>query len=229
MLKKNSFLILLGCIYTTTMAFGAPLLIGIVGGSGSGKTTLANNMAEIHKGNITIISQDSYYKDLSHLPLQERAKTNFDAPNAIDFEALLKDIKDLKAGKTIQKPLYDFAKHTRQKKVETLSPRHIIIIEGILLFTNKELRDLLDIKIFVDASPEERLLRRIDRDIKERGRTFQSVQKQYLETVAPMYEEHVLPTKKYANIIVPNGRGNKNRVAFEMLISNTHAHLNGGR
>lgn len=224
MLKKFAFLILLGG--THTMALGASLLIGIVGGSGSGKTTLANNMAEIHKGNVTIISQDSYYKDLSHLPLKERANTNFDAPDAIDFEALLQDMKDLKAGKTIQKPLYDFANHTRKKQGEILSPRDIIIIEGILLFTNKELRDLLDIKIFVDASPEERLLRRIDRDIKERGRTFQSVQKQYLETVAPMYEEHVLPTKKYANIIVPNGRGNTNRVAFEMLISNTHAHLN---
>ena len=220
MLKKLAFLILLGGAHT--VALGESLLIGIVGGSGSGKTTLANHMAEIHKGNVTIISQDSYYKDLSHLPLKERAKTNFDAPDAIDFKALLQDIKDLKSGKTIQKPLYDFAKHTRQKQGETLSPKHIIIIEGILLFTNKELRDLLDIKIFVDASPEERLLRRIDRDIKERGRTFQSVQKQYLETVAPMYEEHVLPTKKYANIIVPNGKGNKNRVAFERLISNTH-------
>ncbi|NCP61732.1 MAG: uridine kinase [Alphaproteobacteria bacterium] len=227
MFKKLTFLILLTFSHDTVLS--TPLLIGIVGGSGSGKTTLAHNIAEIHKGTVTIISQDSYYKDLSHLPLKEREKTNFDAPDSIDFKAMLQDIKDLKAGKTIQKPLYDFSTHTRKKQGETLSPTNIIIIEGILLFTHKELRDLLDIKIFVDASPEERLLRRIDRDIKERGRTFHSVQKQYLETVAPMYEEYVLPTKKYANIIVPNGRGNTNKVALEMLISKTRDSLNENR
>jgi uridine kinase len=123
MFTKIAFLTILGLFHT--LALSAPLVIGIVGGSGSGKTTLANNMAEIHKGNITIISQDSYYKDLSHLPLEKREKTNFDAPDSIDFESLLQDVKDLKAGKTIHKPLYDFTTHTRHKQDETLSPNKI--------------------------------------------------------------------------------------------------------
>ena len=209
------------------MSSSHPLVIGIAGGSGSGKTTLANNIAKALKGDITIISQDSYYKDLLHLSLEQREKTNFDAPDSIDFKMLLQNIKDLKEGKSIQKPIYDFTTHSRQPVGEELYPNGIIIVEGILLFTDEDLRNLLDIKIFVEASAEERLLRRIDRDMKERGRTFESVYKQYLETVAPMYDIHVLPTKIHANLIVPNNTYNMNAVALKMLITCSHDHLEG--
>ncbi len=208
----------------------APLIIGIIGGSGSGKTTLAENIKKDleQKGfadNVTIVSQDWYYRDLSHLSKEKRAEQNFDAPESIDFQALKSDLKNLKKGKRIQAPQYSFVSHTRTSKTKTILPRDIIIVEGILLFTDPELRSLFDIRVFVDASPEERLLRRIKRDMEERGRTLTSIQKRYLSMVAPMYNHHVLPTKQYANLIIPNSSTNENTVALEILITSTRRHI----
>ena len=203
------------------------LMIGIAGGSGSGKSTLANNIAKSLEGKAIVISQDSFYKDLSHLSPEEREVRNFDAPDSIDFDTFVKCMEDLKAGKSVEIPIYDFKTHTRLKKTRTVTPKKIILVEGILLFTHSKLRKLLDTKIFLDVRGEERLLRRVQRDINERGRTLESVSKQYLTTVAPMYREHVQPSKQYANIIVP--KGGHNRIALEMLISQSRLHLAEGK
>lgn len=199
------------------------LLIGIAGGTGSGKTTLARTIANTFAGKVILISQDNYYKSLDYLSLEERAKKNFDHPQAIDFDLLYKQLIDLKNSKTVKMPSYDFSLHARNGQTTCLKPKKIIILEGILIFVEKRIRDLLDIKLYVDTDDDIRLLRRVERDMKERDRTFDSIKQQYLATVAPMHKIFVEPTKKFADFIVP---GNiNNQVAVNLIIENLKAHV----
>jgi len=166
---------------------------------------------------VALIEQDSYYKDLPHLSYEERGKINFDHPDSLDFNLLISHLQGLKCGKTIAKPVYDFTIHQRKEKCEQVKPAKIIVVEGILIFAVPALRDLFDVKVFVDTDADERLLRRIERDIKERGRTFDSVKEQYLATVKPMYLEFAEPSKRYADVIIP--RGGMNNVATNMIVA----------
>ncbi|SKA81768.1 uridine kinase [Caloramator quimbayensis] len=195
-----------------------PILIGITGGTGSGKSTVAQ---EIYKGlpeeQICIIEQDSYYKDQSHLSFEERVKTNYDHPDAFDTELLLSHLKQLSDGKSIDKPIYDFGIHNRVKETIKVEPKDIIILEGILILAEPEIRKMLDIKIFVDTDADVRIVRRIQRDIKERKRTLDSVIDQYISIVRPMHLQFVEPTKRYADIIIPEGGYNK--VAIDIMIA----------
>lgn len=180
------------------------IIIGIAGGSGSGKTTVAEMIAEtLGEDRVAIILQDNYYKDLSHLPPEERAKVNFDHPDSIDAKCMARHIADLKEGKSIQKPIYDFKTHTRKPETETVHPKEVLIIEGILILDNEELRNLMDLKIYVDTDDDIRFIRRLKRDIAERGRDMDSVIHQYLTTVRPMHLEFVEKSKRYADIILP--------------------------
>lgn len=195
-----------------------PIFIGITGGSGSGKTTVVNKIkSEIPSKSMTVIEQDSYYKDQSHLTYEERCKTNYDHPFAFDSDLLIKHLIDLREGKSIQKPLYDYEIHNRKKETQTVEPTEIIVLEGILIFYDKRIRDFLDIKIFVDTASDIRLVRRIVRDMNERSRTIDSVLIQYMETVRPAHEQFIEPTKKYADIIIPEG-GN-NLVAIDLMVT----------
>lgn len=194
-----------------------PLIIGIAGGSGSGKTTLAHKIQEIFSDHAVLIAQDSYYKDLSHLSEQERGSVNFDHPDSIDFNLLCQNIEALKNGQIIQKPIYNFHTHTRESKSIAVNPASVIIIEGILILAVEELRDLLTIKIFVDTEDDVRLMRRIKRDMQERSRTLPSIEEQYFATVKPMHEKFVSPSRKYADIIVPEG--GKNQQAIDMIVA----------
>ena len=195
-----------------------PLLIGIAGGTGSGKSTVAKEIFQSLPGeNIAVIEQDSYYKDQSHLTLEERVKTNYDHPDAFDTELLIEHLKMLLSGKPIDKPIYDFEVHNRKKETIRVEPKDIIILEGILILAEPEIRNLLDIKIFVDTDADVRIIRRIARDIKERGRTIDSVIDQYMGVVRPMHLQFVEPTKRYADIIIPEGGYNK--VAIDILIA----------
>lgn len=195
-----------------------PIFIGITGGSGSGKTTVVNKIkSEIPSRSMTVIEQDSYYKDQSHLTYEERCKTNYDHPFAFDSDLLIKHLIDLREGKSIQKPLYDYEIHNRKKETQTVEPTEIIVLEGILIFYDKRIRDFLDIKIFVDTASDIRLVRRIIRDMNERSRTIDSVLIQYMETVRPAHEQFIEPTKKYADIIIPEG-GN-NLVAIDLMVT----------
>lgn len=195
-----------------------PIIIGITGGTGSGKSTVAK---EIYKSipaeRIAVIEQDSYYRDQSHLSFEERTKTNYDHPNAFDTELLLKHLKMLMNGEAIDKPLYDFEIHTRKKETVRVEPRDIIILEGIMVLVEPEIRDLLDIKLFVDTDADVRIVRRIQRDITERGRTIDSVIDQYINVVRPMHMQFIEPTKRYADIIIPEGGFNK--VAIDIMIA----------
>ena len=185
------------------------LIIGIAGGTGSGKTTVVNQIInELPDEEVTIISQDSYYKETDNLTYEERTKINFDHPRAIDFELLVNHLSALRDHKTIEQPIYSFAKHNRTKDTIKTHPSKVLIVEGILIFTNKELRKMLDIKIFVHADPDERLIRRMKRDIKERGRDMDEVLHRYQKTLKPMHEQFIEPTKMYADIIIPNDRFN---------------------
>lgn len=195
-------------------ALSKTLVVGLAGGSGSGKTTLVKALKEALGDKVTVISADSYYKDLSHLSEQERAERNFDAPDAIDFKTFIQHIYELKQGNSIECPSYDFVTHTRLTNTKTVQPNQVIVIEGILIYAIPELRDLIDVRIFLDVSSDERLLRRLIRDVKERGRTLESVRKQYLATVAPMYRRHVRPTKRHAHIIIPFEGPNEIAVQF---------------
>lgn len=193
-----------------------PLIIGITGGTGSGKSTVSKEIFKlIPEKKIAVIEQDSYYKDQSHLTFEERVKTNYDHPFAFDNELLIKHLKDLLNNKPIEKPIYDFEQHTRKKETVTVEPKDIIILEGILILFEEEIRDLLDIKIFVDTDADVRFIRRLQRDVLERGRTMDSVIKQYLTTVKPMHEGFVEPSKKYADVIIPEG--GHNMVAIDLL------------
>ncbi|ABK61121.1 MULTISPECIES: uridine kinase [Clostridium] len=195
-----------------------PILIGITGGTGSGKSTVANEIYESFKDDcIAIIEQDSYYKDQSHLTFEDRIKTNYDHPNAFDTELLVEHLKELSKGNTINKPIYDFKEHTRKKEVVEVKAKDIIIVEGIMILQDVELRNLLDIKIYVDTDDDVRIIRRILRDIKERGRTIDSVVDQYLGVVKPMHSQFIEPTKKYADIIIPEG--GQNKVAIDIMVS----------
>ena len=192
------------------------LVIGIAGGSGSGKTTVVKTITNQLAGRVVVIPQDSYYKDSSHLPMEERQKINFDHPDAIDWKLMCQQIRELKSGKTIQQPVYSYITCSRSKtETVTVEPAEVIIIEGILIFNCKELRDQMNIKIFVDADDDDRLMRIIVRDIAERGRTIETAIEHYCDTVKPMHLQFIEPSKRYADIIVPQGGHNK--VAIDVL------------
>ena len=192
------------------------LVIGIAGGTGCGKTTVVNKIIkELPEDQIGVISQDSYYKDLSHLSLPERKQTNFDHPRSIDFNLLCQHIAQLKKGETIEQPVYSFPQCNRTKDILITAPRQVMIIEGILILTNPEIRDMMDIKIFVHADSDERLIRRLKRDILERGWELEEVLNCYQETVKPMHEQFIEPTKEYADIIIPNNK--RNVVAIDIV------------
>lgn len=192
------------------------LIIGIAGGTGSGKTTVVHQiMNELPETEVGIISQDSYYKETSNLNYDERSKINFDHPRAIDFELLVQHLKDLKAGKAIDQPVYSFVTHNRTEDTIHTHPRKVMIVEGILILTNPELRDMFDVKIFVHADSDERLIRRLKRDIAERGRDMEEVLNRYQNTLKPMHEQFIEPTKAFADIIIPNDK--YNTVAIDVV------------
>ncbi len=194
------------------------LVVGIAGGTGSGKTTVVRKIIEkLPKNSVAVLSQDSYYKDQSHLPLEERQKINFDHPNAIEFDLLIDHIKKLKKGEPIHQPIYSYVTCTRAKETILVEPKEVVIVEGILVLAVPELRELFDIKVFVDADADDRLIRVIHRDIEERGRDVATVLRRYQQTVKPMHEQFIEPSKKYADLIVPEG-GN-NTVAIDILVS----------
>lgn len=200
------------------------VVIGIAGGTGSGKSTLASRLKEEFKDEITLISQDFYYKSFNDLPYEDRTKLNFDHPHAFDNEFLISQIKDLKAHKAIQRPVYSFIEHRRLEESILEEPKKVIILEGILIFENQALLDLMDIKVFVDTDADIRVVRRLVRDIHDRGRDIDSVVEQYLNTVKPMHEAFVEPTKKKADIIIPEG--GMNSVACSMLFDKINSILN---
>ena len=192
-----------------------PIIIGIAGGSGSGKTTFAQNLKNEFNDEILVLSHDYYYKNHPELSFDERKKLNYDHPNAFDTDMLVEHLIDLRNGKSISHPVYSFVRHNREDYTVTVEPKKIIIVEGILLFESKALRDLMDIKIFVDTDADIRFIRRLVRDVNDRGRTIDSVIEQYCETVKPMHEQFVEYSKKYADLIVPEGGNNK--VALSMV------------
>lgn len=195
-----------------------PVIIAVGGGSASGKTTVVLEILEkLTEDEVLIIEHDDYYKDQTHLKLEERYLINYDHPDSLDNELLIKDLTDLIAGKTVSKPLYDFLKYTRSKKKEIIKPKKVIILEGILILTDKKLRELADIKLFVELDDDLRFIRRLERDISERGRTVENVISQYLLTVKPMYHQFVEPSKRYADIIIPNNT--KHDVAVDIIVA----------
>ena len=200
------------------------LIIGIAGGTGSGKTTVVHQILnELPETEVGILHQDAYYKDNSHLSFDERALINFDHPRAIDFELLVQHLVDLKAGKVIQQPVYSFVTHNRTDDTVTTHPRKVIIVEGILIFANPELRDLCDMKIFVHADSDERLIRRLRRDIAERGRDMDEVLSRYQTTLKPMHQQFIEPTKAFADIIIPNDK--YNTVAIDVVRAVIHQRI----
>ena len=195
-----------------------PLVVGIAGGTGSGKTTVAHKLAAaMPTGRCTTIEHDAYYRDQSHLSPEDRAKTNYDHPDSLETGLLVDHLRELRAGRAVDVPIYDFSTHTRKRESRHITPARVIIVEGILVFTDAALRSMLDIKIFVDTDADIRLIRRIRRDLEQRGRTFQSVRDQYYATVRPMHIEHVEPSKRWADLIVPEG--GDNRVALDVLVA----------
>ncbi|MEG0641806.1 MAG: uridine kinase [Clostridium sp.] len=193
-----------------------PILIGITGGTGSGKSTVANEIYNsLPSANICMIQQDSYYKDQTSLSTDERIKINYDHPDAFDTDLLLEHLKMLMNGEAINKPIYDFSIHNRIKETQIITPCEIIIVEGLMVLVEKKVRDILDIKIFVDTDSDLRIVRRIKRDIEERGRTLDSVIEQYINSVRPMHLEFIEPTKRYADVIIPEGGYNK--VAIDIM------------
>lgn len=191
-----------------------PILIGIAGGTGSGKSTFTNRIKDAFGDRVSILYHDNYYKAHDEMPFEERKKLNYDHPDAFDTELLIEHIKALKSGQSIICPTYDYSQHNRAKNTVTIEPRKVILIEGILTLCDSRLRDLMDIKIFVDADADERILRRVLRDTKERGRDIENIIDQYLTTVKPMHYLYVEPTKSYADLVVNSGLNN---VAFEVM------------
>ncbi|MDT0554462.1 uridine kinase [Patiriisocius hiemis] len=192
------------------------LIIGIAGGTGCGKTTVVDQIvAELPADEVCVISQDSYYKDTSHLSYEERVKINFDHPNSIDFDLLVSHLEELRNNKPIEQPVYSFVEHNRTGETKTTHPRKVIIVEGILILTHPEIRDLFDIKIFVHADSDERLIRRLKRDIAERGRDLDEVLARYQTTLKPMHNQFIEPTKEFADIIIPTNR--YNTVAVDVI------------
>jgi uridine kinase len=195
-----------------------PLVIGIAGGSGSGKTTVAQTILQrVGPARISFLQHDAYYKDLSGLPPGLRAEVNFDHPDSLENELLMWHIQQLKAGHAVEVPIYDFSTHSRTNRTFTVEPRSVVLVEGILIFSEMPLRELLDVKIFVDTDSDLRFIRRLQRDITERGRTTESVIKQYLNTVRPMHLDFVEPSKRYADVIIPEG--GFNTAALDMVVA----------
>lgn len=190
------------------------VIIGIAGGTGSGKSTFTNRLKDAFKDDVAVLYHDNYYRKQDHIPFEERKKVNYDHPDAFETELLLRQLKELKEGKSIQCPVYDYARHTRSDQVVTVEPRRVILLEGILVLADKKLRDLLDVKIYVEADADERILRRVIRDVKERGRDIEGVVEQYLTTVKPMHYLYVEPTRALADIVINSGM---NPVAFELV------------
>ncbi|NHM75808.1 uridine kinase [Staphylococcus sp. 11007852] len=197
-------------------------IIGIAGGSGSGKTSVTNKiMKNLDGHSVALIEQDFYYKDQSHLTFEERLQTNYDHPFAFDNDLLIQNLKDLKAGKSVEVPTYDYTIHTRSDKKIAFEPKDVIIVEGIFALENEMLRDMMDVKIYVDTDADLRILRRLIRDTKERDRTMESVVEQYLNVVRPMHNQFIEPTKKFADIIIPEGGSNK--VAIDIMTTKIQA------
>ena len=193
------------------------LVIGIAGGTGSGKTTLMNNVISRFENEITVLSHDNYYKRHDELTYDERCRLNYDEPAALETDLMARHLDALRRGEAIDCPVYDFTIHNRSDETIRIYPKQVIIVEGILIFENQELRDLMDIRIFVDTDADVRLCRRVKRDVNKRGRSLESVLTQYQETVKPMHEKYVEPSKKYAHIVVPEG--GKNQVALDMIMN----------
>jgi uridine kinase len=203
------------------------VVIGVAGGTGSGKTTVAREiLRRAGTDQISLIQHDAYYKDLSGLPPAQRAMQNFDHPDALDNALLIAHLQELKAGRPIPIPVYDFTTHTRTNETRRIEPRRVILVEGILIFADEELRRLMDVKIYVDTDGDIRFIRRLQRDIADRGRTMESVIRQYLATVRPMHQEFVEPSKRYADVIIPEGGFNE--VAMEMISARIRALLGSG-
>lgn len=202
-----------------------PLIIGVAGGTASGKTSVSRTLYDTFSDRtITLLRQDDYYNDQSHMTIEERIKTNYDHPLSIDSDLLVKHLKQLMNGESVEKPMYDYANHTRSDVTETIAPTKIIIVEGLFVLEEVQIRELLDIKVFVESDDDIRFIRRLLRDTTERGRTIESVINQYIGSVKPMHEQFVEPTKKYADIIVPDGK--TNTVALDLLITKINSILN---
>ena len=201
------------------------LVIGIAGGTGSGKTTLMKNLIQRFEGMVTVLSHDNYYKRHDEMTYEERCQLNYDEPDALETDLMALHLDKLRHGEAIDCPVYDFAQHNRSDETIRITPQKVIIVEGILIFENQPLRDLMDIRIFVDTDADVRLCRRIKRDVNKRGRTLESVLLQYQQTVKPMHERYVEPSKKFAHIIIPEG--GKNFVALDMVVDRIQRHLGG--
>jgi uridine kinase len=210
--------------YNSFMSNRDPLVIGIAGGSGSGKTTVAQTILQrVGPDRISFLQHDAYYKDLSGLPPAQRIEVNFDHPNSLETDLLTKHILQLKDGLPVEVPIYDFSTHSRTDRTYTVQPRGVILVEGILLFTESSLRDLFDVKLFVDTDSDLRFIRRLERDISERGRTLEMVIKQYMSTVRPMHLEFVEPSKRYADVVIPEG--GFNTAALDMVVARIESML----
>ena len=199
------------------------LVIGIAGGTGSGKTTLMKNIIARFADAVTVLSHDNYYRRLDHLSYEQRCAINYDEPAALETDLMARHLDALRHGESIQCPVYDFTQHNRSNETVTIVPKKVIIVEGILIFEDKDLRELMDIRIFVDTDADVRLCRRIKRDVNKRGRTLESVLTQYQQTVKPMHEKYVEPSKKFADIVVPEG--GKNPVALDMIMLRIQKHV----
>ncbi len=201
-----------------------PLIIGIAGGTGSGKSTVARKVAEaLRQASVAAIDMDGYYRNFSHLPMDERRKINWDHPDPFDWDLLVMQLRALAAGEAIEKPMYDFVTHTRRAETQRVAPVDVVVVDGILLFADARVRELCDVKVFVDADSDIRLVRRIQRDMRVRGRPLEEILQQYLTTVQPMHLQFVEPSKRYADIIVP--RGGHNTIAVEMIIAKIRQRL----
>lgn len=195
-----------------------PVVFGVAGGTASGKTTVADAILDaIGASQVAHLAHDAYYRDMSQLPLEDRAQLNYDHPQSLETDLLVQHVRQLLQGKSVEVPIYDFTQHLRLSDTKRVQASPIILIEGILIFTHRQLRDLMDIKVYVDTDPDVRFIRRLARDMNERGRTLDSIVKQYLDTVRPMHLEFVEPSKRYADIIIP--RGGLNKVALDMVVS----------
>ncbi|CCX72071.1 MAG: uridine kinase [Firmicutes bacterium] len=199
------------------------IVIGIAGGTGSGKTTITRKIMQHFGGDVSVVYHDNYYKAHHNMSYNERTKLNYDHPDAFDTDLLIEDLKKLRRGETIQCPVYDYTAHDRSSKTVTVKPAKVIVVEGILIFQSEELCKLMDIKIYVDTDADVRILRRIVRDVRDRGRSLESVVNQYLTTVKPMHEQFVEPSKRKADIIIPEG--GHNQVALEMVLERVRAHI----
>ena len=201
-----------------------PFIIGIVGGSGSGKSTVARSLASaLATGSVAFIDMDAYYRNFGDRPMDERRKMNWDHPDAIDWEFLVAQLTELAGGREIAKPVYDFVTHARRAETVRVPPARVVVVDGILLFVDERVRALCDMKVYVDAEPDVRLIRRIRRDINKRGRPLEEILEQYLTTVQPMHLQFVEPSKRYADVIIP--RGGKNQVAIEMIVAKIERRL----